>query len=83
MWQRILRLSKSGPVVNPKGNAMREIGVVEWMDAVIGRPKKPEEAKEIIRLGERRQLIVLGHEGERHQPVKLEDGRWELKPVKK
>jgi hypothetical protein len=62
---------------------MKEIGVVDWTDAVIGRASTPEEAKEIIRLGERHQLIVLGPDGERHEPVKLKDGRWELKPAKK
>jgi hypothetical protein len=61
---------------------MREIGVVEWMDAVIGRPKDAAAAEEIIRLGKSGKLIVVGHDGKRHRPVKLDDDGWELQPVK-
>jgi hypothetical protein len=63
--------------------AMNEIGIVEWMDAVIGHPKESADAQKIVRLGERRQLVVLGRNGVRHKPVKLADGRWELKPIEK
>lgn len=62
---------------------MTEIGIDNWMDAIMGRSSNPVSDQEVVELAENGQLIVVDNSGVRHKPVKVDDDRWTLEPVTK
>ena len=60
---------------------MTEIGIDNWMDAIMGRLGNPVGDEEIAKLAEDGQLIVVDNNGKRHVPVKADDDHWTLEPA--